>query len=169
MLRRISTIITCLPLPFISYTLDEIFVEIADIQVPDLRESKLKSELSILWTQLQAFVIFMGPSPSQGIGETRRKNGTRHNLQKFATELQNKKPTKRTLTSYWTQAPTGDNSLDSARRDPCRGARGRSRTRREDLQVDRKHCRWKEEPWLPEFRVKLTKGVSEEAQGGQYW
>lgn len=34
MLRRISAIVTCLPLPFISYTLDEIFVEIANIQMP---------------------------------------------------------------------------------------------------------------------------------------
>lgn len=34
MLGRISTIVTCLPLPFISDTLDEIFVKITDIQVP---------------------------------------------------------------------------------------------------------------------------------------
>lgn len=42
MLRRISAIVACLPLPFISYTLDEIFVEVADIQVPYLMGSKLK-------------------------------------------------------------------------------------------------------------------------------
>lgn len=41
-LRRVSTIVTCFPLPFISYTLDEIFVEVADIQVPYLMGSKLK-------------------------------------------------------------------------------------------------------------------------------
>lgn len=69
-LRRISTIVTCLPLPFISYTLDEIFVEIADIQVPDLMGSKLKSELSFPRTQLQVSVKLMGPCLLQGIGET---------------------------------------------------------------------------------------------------
>ena len=33
-LRRISAIVPCLPLPFILYTLDEILVEIANIQLP---------------------------------------------------------------------------------------------------------------------------------------
>lgn len=45
MLRGISTIITRLPLPFISDTLDEIFVEVADVQVPDLMGRNLKSVL----------------------------------------------------------------------------------------------------------------------------
>lgn len=33
-LGGVSAIVTCLPLPFISDALDEIFVEVADIQVP---------------------------------------------------------------------------------------------------------------------------------------
>lgn len=43
MLRGISAIIACLPLPFISDTLDEIFVEVADVQVPYLMGRNPKS------------------------------------------------------------------------------------------------------------------------------
>lgn len=63
MLRRISAIVTCLPLPFISYTLDEIFVEIANIQMPYLMGSKLKSELPIPWKQQQVSVKLWAFSP----------------------------------------------------------------------------------------------------------
>lgn len=43
MLRGISTVITCLPLPFIPDALDEIFMEVADVQVPYLMGRNLKS------------------------------------------------------------------------------------------------------------------------------
>jgi hypothetical protein len=75
MLRRISTIITCLPLSFISDTLNEIFVEIADIQVPYLMERKLKSELQFLGNSkryLSNYGAFL-----QGTGETEGRAGWR--------------------------------------------------------------------------------------------
>lgn len=43
MLRGISAVITCLPLPFIPDALDEIFMEVADVQVPYLMGRNLKS------------------------------------------------------------------------------------------------------------------------------
>lgn len=49
--RRISAIVTRLPLPFIPHALDEILVEVTDIQVPYLMGSKGKSELPIPQTQ----------------------------------------------------------------------------------------------------------------------
>lgn len=37
MLRRVTPIITCLPLSFVSDTLDEVLVKITNIQMPHLR------------------------------------------------------------------------------------------------------------------------------------
>lgn len=100
MLRRISTIVTCLPLPFISYTLDEIFVEIANIQVSYLLGSKLKSELPIPWKQQQVSVKLRGFSPLRGIGDTKEEQDASHHSHKFPTELHNENPSKRTLISH---------------------------------------------------------------------
>ena len=67
-LRRISAIVTCLPLPFILYTLDEILVEFANIQV--LRLSSMFS-LSffcemLFWTLLEGGVA-LGRDPALAV------------------------------------------------------------------------------------------------------